>query len=163
MIKYGTGSNELYYPTITTEGITIYNTEPACANGNGCDVHAYLMDNYVATDPMIELIDETNIYNVYTSEIFSVQYSEGCCGTYVGDNVGTACADVYFLYLNDPTVSPTYGPTRDPTTAPTTTRPSTYPYLKCTPLMIIFSNCFEFPIKNMITTSQHLFRAYHQV
>ena len=87
-----------YYPTNKTQGITYFSSISNCGHGNSCGVSRYEMnDTYSVNDGTIELIDYSNLYQVTTSQTFSLQYSEACCGS-DHDNDGTSCADVYFMY-----------------------------------------------------------------
>ena len=131
MILHKTNMNQVYYPTLTTEGVTYFNNW-TCSNGNGCDVHSYGMNNYDLNDDFIKLNDDQNPYNVSTSDTFSIQYSEGCCGSSISDNSGTAYADVYFLYE-------TYKVTKDPTTSPTISPTMSYVSI----LLYIFRFCYS--------------------
>ena len=115
MIVHKTNTNQVYYPTSATQGVDITKAL-TCINGNGCTVHYYTTNNYGPDSDFIELIDYSNPYNVSTSDVFSLQYSEGCCGESTDDNNGTTYADVYFFYqtydpIKNPTISPTIAPT----------------------------------------------------
>ena len=127
MIGHKTNTNEIYYPTSTTQGVNIF-VPWTCTNANGCTAHYYIMDNYGTNSDSIELVDDSNPYNVSAADTFSLQYSEGCCGESVSDNSGTAYADVYFFYSSlDPTSNPTMNPTSNPSVSPTTQIPTPSP------------------------------------
>eukprot|EP01083_Nonionella_stella_P284433 968310_1 len=117
MIKHD-ATTITYYPTATTDGISSLNTF-----GSNCDcsVIFYLLSGYGGGSAFIELRDSDNLQQVSTSDTFSIQYGEGCCGYATGDNDGAACADVYFIYsepITDPSNEPSTDPTSDPTTDP---------------------------------------------
>eukprot|EP01083_Nonionella_stella_P306171 1071117_1 len=131
MIKHD-ATTITYYPTATTDGISSLNTVSNC----DCSVIFYLLSGYGGGSAFIELRDSDNLQQVSTSDTFSIQYGEGCCEYGSSDNVGTACADVYFIYstsvvTNDPSRDPTPSPSREPTPAPSkspiTVNPSSAP------------------------------------
>ena len=108
MIKQETGANNgVYYPTNTTNGITDIeylqqDHNVICASNHECNVFWYKMHDpinpYDANSEIVKLIDDSNPYSVLTTDVFSLQYSEGCCSWSTGDNSGTSCAEVYFIY-----------------------------------------------------------------
>merc|ERR1719474_316016 len=80
---------------------------------NGCTVrYTYFDGTYNYDSPSLVLMDEANPMAVTTADRFSLQTSEGCCGSSIGDNSGTACAKVYFYYAGNPTTDPTTEPTQ---------------------------------------------------
>jgi len=123
-----TGGNTLY-PTLTTDGLII-----ADYKGLGCtptevtwvcSVQYYQLDGgRSGNDVTFEMRDSTNLYTVYTTDRFSLQYGEGCCDVARPDNSGGGCADIYFIYTNIFTDEPTDEPSSDPTMAPTDATPS---------------------------------------
>eukprot|EP01084_Bolivina_argentea_P139225 244929_1 len=120
---------QTYYPTATTNGIygiKWFNSNN-CNRGHTCSIWYYHMQNYGNNGSIIEIVDNTNPYSVCIEDVFSIQYSEGCCNFVTGDNAGSACADVYFLYSEFyPTTNPTLSPTENPSISPSTD-PSTLP------------------------------------
>eukprot|EP01083_Nonionella_stella_P306172 1071122_1 len=113
MIKHD-ATTITYYPTATTDGISSLNTVSNC----DCSVIFYLLSGYGGGSAFIELRDSDNLQQVSTSDTFSIQYGEGCCGYATGDNAGTACADVYFIY-SEPITDPSNEPSTDPSSQPT--------------------------------------------
>eukprot|EP01084_Bolivina_argentea_P153833 268210_1 len=96
------------YPTQNTNGLSVWNPW-SCSNGNGCTLRNYrLQPTYDVNDNFIELIDNSNPVTVSDTDVFSLQYSEGCCGD-IADNAGITYCNVYFLYTLTP--SPTKAPT----------------------------------------------------
>ena len=87
---------ETFYPTDSTEDVTINARYSSCSGG--CDVHSYSMDGFHWNSEVLTLMDTANPHTVSVDDTFSLQYSEGCCGSSTGDNDGAACADVYFVY-----------------------------------------------------------------
>ena len=127
MIEHDGGS--IYYPTNTTQGVDYTASLGSC--NKGCSIWYYQMRNNDVNDTSIEFIDYSNRYQVDISQTFSLQYSEGCCDFSAGDNNGTSCADVYFIYSNITTLVPTMYPTSNPSKFPTE-QPSKIPTLSPT-------------------------------
>ena len=121
-------SLDLVLPTWNTQDVTVFYLlteadQERCADT--CYQWGYIMNgDGVSESDLIWSDSALNLY-VDTSDIFSVQYSEGCCGASSDDNDGIACADVYFQY--EPTPSPTPSPTQSPTTSYPTTDPTSDP------------------------------------
>jgi len=87
------------FPTETTDGVTIERyAADAGKDECECDVWLYDFEQFGVNDDEIAFVDEANPLTVSTADVFSIQYSEGCCGIAHGDNSGTVTADVYFLY-----------------------------------------------------------------
>jgi len=82
------------YPTATTQNVDSLYTYASC----DCDVFRYYMTGYDFDSDVLRLVDADNPNTVSVDDAFSLQYSEGCCSSSTGDNEGTACADVYFIY-----------------------------------------------------------------
>merc|ERR1719463_410351 len=95
MIKEGANAGT-YYPSGSTENVNSISNYGSCSNN--CDVLRYSMNGYDSDSDTLRLVDTANPHTVSVDDTFSLQYSEGCCGSSTGDNSGTACADVYFLY-----------------------------------------------------------------
>lgn len=113
------GSKDRIYPTSSTDGLTELGSW-SCSNG--CTARYSVFSGvYDAASPSLVWVDEANPITVTTSDTFSLQYSEGCCGSSTGDNDGTACAKVHFLYPEP------LGPTSEPTTAEPTAVPTGSP------------------------------------
>eukprot|EP01083_Nonionella_stella_P284430 968305_1 len=135
MIKHDVPTAITYYPTATTDGASGFYDNLDLVDCD-CSYAFYFLDGYDGFSPFIELRDSNNLKQVSTSDTFSIQYGEGCCEYGSSDNVGTACADVYFIYstsvvTNDPSRDPTPSPSREPTPAPSkspiTVNPSSAP------------------------------------
>jgi len=119
------GTGYRIYPTSSTEGVSEFGTWNC---PNGCTVRYSSFSGYDASSPTLEWLDEGNPIAVTAEDIFSIQYSEGCCGNSNDDNNGTGCAKVFFYYdgnahtdnpTNDHTAEPTSEPTAEPTSEPT--------------------------------------------
>ena len=93
------GTSSPIYPTDTTTGIydiRKWNQDGSCS----CIYHEYKITGETPNSAEYSLIDANNTNTVSTTDSFSLQYSEGCCGQSIGDNSGTSCADVYFYYTS---------------------------------------------------------------
>jgi len=141
LLKHDVAGNAVYYPTTSTDTVTSFvNNWGSCANG--CPVHAYTSNTYGPNSNELILMDASTPYVVDTSDIFSLQFSEGCCLWSTNDNAGDACGHVYFYYTAIPTTAPTgqptapsKGPTLIPTNTPThepTVEPTTSPTIEPT-------------------------------
>ena len=86
------------FPTNNTKNVTWIQLFSSCSSGHGCSVHKYFMNGDGVSENELLWIDDSQHVQVTESDIFSLQYSEGCCGQSTGDNSGTSCADVYFQY-----------------------------------------------------------------
>ena len=89
------GSTETLFPDANTDGITAFSGSDYC---NACHAWLYQMDEYDATSDVLRWTETGSTISVSTGDVFSLQYSEGCCGKSTHDNAGTSCADVYFEY-----------------------------------------------------------------
>jgi len=97
-LEYGDdGSDSAIFPSSTMEGMTSFAKYGSCSNGHGCS-GTFKMSAYTYDSATLVMKDEENPFTVTTADTFSLQMSEGCCGTSTGDNVGVSCAKVYFLY-----------------------------------------------------------------
>ena len=92
VINEGTATR--VYPTSTTDGITNVQTF-----GCICDYHFYQITGYDENSPSYPIKDIINPVEVSVNDVFSLQYSEGCCQLAHTDNVGSACANVYLYYI----------------------------------------------------------------
>ena len=92
------GTNSTVFPTSTTTDLIDSQVWglPTCA----CDYHHYHLTGITPDSNEFSMLDPNNPITVSTSDSFSLQYSEGCCGTSTFDNHGTSCADVYFYYVS---------------------------------------------------------------
>lgn len=90
------GSKETLFPDANTDGITTLSAD-YCAT---CPVWLYEMEDYDATLEVLRWTVTGSTIHVSTADVFSLQYSEGCCGLSTSDNNGTSCADVYFEYAS---------------------------------------------------------------
>jgi len=106
------GTETTLYPTSTTDDVSNLNSY-TCSNGHGCNVFRHQMSGYDPSSSSLVFMDDSNPISVTKSDTFSLQYSEGCCGSSTSDNSGTACAKVYFYYLT------LTGTTASPSTEPT--------------------------------------------
>ena len=130
-------SLDLVLPTLNTQDVTNswgMSQEDQIRCANTCYQWAYKMNGDGVSES--ELIWSDSALNLYveTTDIFSIQYSEGCCGATQWDNDGISCAAVYFQY--EPTPSPTIRPSLPtsvpssvPTESPTTSYPTDAPSL----------------------------------
>eukprot|EP01083_Nonionella_stella_P284432 968308_1 len=128
MIKHDVPTAITYYPTATTDGASGFYDNLDLVDCD-CSYAFYFLDGYDGFSPFIELRDSNNLKQVSTSDTFSIQYGEGCCGYATGDNDGAACADVYFIY-SEPITDPSNEPSTDPSSQPSTdpsSQPSTDP------------------------------------
>ena len=91
------GTEDTLYPTTTTDDVLNLQSY-SCGNGHGCDVYKNQMSGYDPYSPSVVFMDAANPIVVTVDDTFSVQYSEGCCESWILDNNGTACAKVYFYY-----------------------------------------------------------------
>ena len=91
MIADGYGT---LYPTSTTENIDRFDTI-SCGD---CQVGWWNLHGSNYNSDELIITDSDNPYNVTIDQVFSLQNFEGCCGSSTGDNLGTSCATVYFLY-----------------------------------------------------------------
>ena len=82
---------ETYYPTETTEGITVQKIRNACGG-----ITEYDLEGYGPSSDFLQIRDPSHPYNVTTDQRFSIQFSEGQCW-YQGLS-GGGCAHVYFMY-----------------------------------------------------------------
>ena len=89
------GSTETLFPDANTDGITAFSGSDYCT---ACHVSQYQMDEYDANSDALRWTETGSTISVSTGDVFSLQYSEGCCGLSTSDNAGTSCADVYFEY-----------------------------------------------------------------
>lgn len=64
----------------------------------GCSIWQYRMTDYNVSSKILLWDNSGNPIEVDANDTLSLQYSEGCCDVTTEDNVGTACADVYFEY-----------------------------------------------------------------
>ena len=93
-------SNSTYYPTTSTDGVSLYYwTQSQWTCNAVCDIYWYDLTGYDAYSDEIILTDTSNPYTVSTTDVFSLQMSEGCCLN-PGDNDGKACAEVWFYYTD---------------------------------------------------------------
>ena len=92
------GTSSVIYPTDTTNDI--YDIGHWNVPGCSCNYHAYKITDKTPDSSECLSIDENNRNTTSTIDLFSLQYSEGCCGDSTGDNSGTSCADVYFHYTS---------------------------------------------------------------
>merc|ERR1719266_2192323 len=82
-------------PTVNTKNVDDLWGYASCGVGD-CTVAGYNMNGYDVESDILRW-DGPSL-TVSTSDTFSLQISEGCCGTSVSDNRGIGCADVYFEY-----------------------------------------------------------------
>ena len=67
-----------YYPTQTTQDIYDFTACSSCRNDS--ETQRYRIAGYSSDSDSIQFIDYSNTYQVTTSQVFTLQYSEGCCG-----------------------------------------------------------------------------------
>lgn len=111
-INNNNGIGEMLFPNLQINGL-FYHYE-RCSK---CSIDNYEIYNVTPDDDILYLISPSYTYNVNTDDTFLLQYCETVCGHTIGDNSGTTCAKVYFLYTD--TLTPTYLPTENPTNHPT--------------------------------------------
>ena len=89
-----TATGSVLFPT--SDGYN--NISITAGNCAECNIHYYIMDDYDSyADPLIVQSRNTR-YTVTTDDVFSLQMCEAACKTTGGDNNGTTCASVYFIY-----------------------------------------------------------------
>ena len=124
-----TATGQSIYPSSDSDGITYFKTY--CST---CTNQGYRLSGYDYNSNPLIITSSTTFTTVTTSDIFSLQWCEPACGSSTGDNAGSTCATVYFLYTSfdptpNPTDRPTVAPTDKPSISPTspTDRPSDHP------------------------------------
>mmetsp|Transcript_74446 Transcript_74446/g.66974 ORF Transcript_74446/g.66974 Transcript_74446/m.66974 type:complete len:352 (+) Transcript_74446:3-1058(+) len=121
MVVVVDSNNDVYYPKDTTQGITSISYYDSTTTSVSYCQSGYpsiysMQGTYDAFSSTLEFIDEDNTYSVTTSDIFSLQYSEGTCGFTISDNSGISCAEVYFIYKpenDDPPTAKDSGSKKD--------------------------------------------------
>lgn len=93
------GGKGTFYPTDSTVDIASRSLWPRNRCRNKCRFHWYKMKwPYHIFGKTLRLLDTRNPKEVRTTDTFSLQNGEGCCGISTRDNAGKSCADVYFVY-----------------------------------------------------------------
>ena len=89
---------ELSYPTSTSsQDVTDFETlSDTCANADGCSRFQYKITGQGVSDQQMAITGPE--YQVSEGDEFLFVFTEAFSGESTGDNQGTACAQVYFVY-----------------------------------------------------------------